>query len=268
MVTIKDTVFGDGFPRIFVPITGRDDNEILASAAAIVAEAERLEAQFNSPLLRLAGIEFRADYYDGITNSTCLLDLLGRLRETAYGRLILFTYRSEEEGGELRHDRAENMIDDIYDWVMPSGYVDMIDVELFYGNYRVARLTTKAHDCGLGVIISNHNFDMTPRDDKIVQMLRSMEILGGDILKCAYSPKNSFDTRRIIELNAKVTQGRLVTAEITKPTVLISMGETGKLSRIAGPESGAALTFASVGQTSAPGQMPLEELFTALAKHI
>lgn len=263
-VVVKNIHFGDGTPKICVPIVCRSDEEILKQADFIMSEARRLEEQY--PEQRLDMIEFRADYYDNITNSTMLDELLEKLREVLDDRILLFTYRSEEEGGELRHDRAENMVDDIYDNVMASRLVDMVDVELLSGNYRVARTTTKAHDSGMKCVVSCHDFSITPRDDKLLEMLRNMEILGGDILKIATTPKNAFDTRRIIELTENINTHKLAAYDINKPIVMISMGTIGQPTRIARGDSGSAFTFASVGQGSAPGQFSLEEMFKEFSR--
>jgi 3-dehydroquinate dehydratase-1 len=42
------------------------------------------------------------------------------------------------------------------------------------------------------------------------------------------------------------------------------MGDIGKVSRISGKKTGSAITFAYVGEESAPGQLNLEEMFKEL----
>ena len=93
-----------------------------------------------------------------------------------------------------------------------------------------------------------------------------MEILGGDILKIATTPKNAFDTRRIIELTENINTHKLAAYDINKPIVMISMGTIGQPTRIARGDSGSAFTFASVGQGSAPGQFSLEEMFKEFSR--
>lgn len=262
--TARGCCFGDGIPKICVPIVGRTEEEIIRHGNSIITEARALERKILTDRPRMDVVEFRADFYENVCDKARLLELLRQLRTIFQDRLILFTYRSEEEGGELRHDRAENMLDDIYDWVISSGLVDLIDVELMSGNYRVVRMTTKAHDQGIGVILSNHDFEKTPRDDELIQRFRKMELLGGDILKIAAMPKNEFDVKRFMELSEKVSGGRLFEDNVSHPIVTMSMGELGKISRISGRQTGSAITFAAVGQESAPGQFSLAEMFQAL----
>ena len=83
---------------ICVPLVGRTEDELFSHAEAILAEAERLEATY--PGRKLDVIEFRADYYDDVADREKLTSLMNRLRNVFPGRLLLFTYRSEEEGGE------------------------------------------------------------------------------------------------------------------------------------------------------------------------
>ena len=261
-VTVNNCIFSDGDPKICVPLVGRTEDELFEHAEVILEEAERLEKEY--PSRRLDVIEFRADYYDDVADREKLTSLLTRLRVIFPGRQILFTYRSEEEGGELRHDRAENMLDEIWEWVISGKLADMLDIELKSGNYRVARTAAKAHEAGMFVIMSNHNFEKTPHDDEILEMFREMEILGADILKIAATPKVKFDVQRLMDLTKDVTSGKIGADYLEHPVITISMGKEGAISRTSGRETGSAMTFAMVGSASAPGQLSLEEMFKAL----
>ena len=53
---------------------------------------------------------------------------------------------------------------------------------------------------------------------------------------------------------------------LKKPIVMISMGEKGRSSRLMVGDRGSLFTFAYVGDTSAPGQIELEEMFEELSK--
>ena len=127
----------------------------------------------------------------------------------------------------------------------------MLDLRLFY------RLKT---------VLSYHNFEMTPRDEKILDMMESMETLGGDVLKIAVTPNKEFDVRRMIELEDKLIAGGYKDYRITKPVVIISMGDMGKESRLHLGDKGSLFTFAYVGEESAPGQIELGDIFKKLAK--
>ncbi len=252
--------------NIAVSIVGRTYGEIIEHVTRVMSRVTEVEADYKDTDIRVGILEFRADYYEKVTEKAELLELLGEVRRIVGDRQLLFTYRSEEEGGEFRHDRAGFMLPDIYDWVITSRLVDMVDIELMSGNYRVARYAAKAHDAGLKTVLSYHNFEMTPRDEKILDMMESMETLGGDVLKIAVTPNKEFDVRRIIELEDKLIAGGYKDYRITKPVVIISMGDMGKESRLHLGDKGSFFTFAYVGEESAPGQIELGDIFKKLAK--
>lgn len=261
-IMVKNVCFGDHIPKICVPIVGRSRDEILKQAELIKNESEKLATKYKDhEACKLSVIEFRADYFDEVTNTNSLRHLLKELREIFPDKLLLFTYRSEEEGGELRHDRAENMIADIQESAICSGCIDMIDVELMFGNYHVARIAASAHDSNIATIVSYHNFEETPHDDKLETYLWNMEYLGGDILKIAVKPQNKLDVDRMIDLTIRAVNGKLWENNIENPVAIISMGELGKITRINGNETGSCLTFAYVGEGSAPGQIALKDLY-------
>ena len=262
-VTCRNYILGDGNPKICVPITGRTEEEILQQSEAICKAASEIAEQGIRPAPVAEIIEFRADFYENVCNQTMLTELLEVLRERHKDRLILFTFRSEEEGGELRHDRAGSMLDDICSWAMVSGCIDLLDVELLSGNYRAVRTATKAKDSGLAVVMSYHNFEETPHNSTLENLLWDMEQLGGDILKIAVTPKNHFDVERVMEMITDAREGKLK-YPISKPVVMISMTAQGEASRTRGAKLGSAFTFGSVGNESAPGQLSLEQLAKAL----
>lgn len=254
--------------RVAVSIQGRTYDEIIEHTKQILEKAETVEDKYYDSDIRVEILEFRADYYENICEKAELILLLKGIKKLIGTRKLLFTFRSEEEGGELRHDRAGFMIDDIYDWVISGKLADMIDVELMSGNYRVARNAAKCHDAGMEIVVSYHNFSETPRDDKLMEMFHNMETLGGDVLKIAVVPAKALDVKRVKELMEKiVTRGfREDKDNLKKPIVMISMGEKGRSSRLMVGDRGSLFTFAYVGDTSAPGQIELEEMFEELSK--
>ena len=258
-IKIKDYVFGDGTPRICVPLIGRTEEEIKNHANLIRDEIDSLDTRYEDhPDLKVAVIEWRADFFEPLADLEKTKGILEMLRDYFPDKLILFTFRSEEQGGELRHDRVGSNLEPIMSFVIKSGLIDMVDIEFTHGNYKIARATTGAHMVGVTVIMSYHNFDHTPHDEEIIEKLRDMEILGGDILKIAVMPKNEFDTRRVMDLNKRAI------SESYKPIAMIAMGEKGMASRFKCKETGCCLTFATVGQESAPGQMDLSDLVALL----
>ena len=256
--------------RIAVSIQGRTCEEIIEHTKQIVKRAEKLEKKYADSDVRVDILEFRADYYENICMKEELIPLLQEIKKIIGKRNLLFTFRSEEEGGELRHDRAGFMLEDIYSWVIAGKLADMVDVELMSGNYRVARFCTKCHDAGMKIVLSYHNYEETPRDDRLMEMFHNMETLGGDVLKIAVTPKKELDVKRLIELEDKIISHGFKEEKdnLNKPVVMISMGKKGRPSRLKVGDKGSYFTFGFVGELSAPGQIEIETLFEELAADI
>jgi 3-dehydroquinate dehydratase-1 len=81
-----------------------------------------------------------------------------------------------------------------------------------------------------------------------------MQELGAHLCKIAVMPKDSGDVLELLQAANDFNK------EGDCPFAAISMGPLGKVSRFAGGLFGSALTFASAGRPSAPGQISVEKL--------
>ena len=126
MFEVRNIVFGDGKPAVAVPITGKTEAEICSEAAGARGEADL--------------IELRADAFEGIHDTMRLLALLLDVRGAFEGP-ILFTLRSEREGGMLNVDPEEYL--DILRIAISIGCIDLIDIELGTG------ITAEAGEYGI-----------------------------------------------------------------------------------------------------------------------
>ena len=171
----------------------------------------------------------------------------------------MFTFRTKKEGGEA-HIEPENYIA-LNEAAAQSGFVDLIDVELFLGEEIVRRLVAVAHACEVKVIASNHDFAKTPKQEDILQRLCNMQQLDADILKIAVMPQNKADVLKLLTATEE-----MYTKYADRPIVTMSMGADGLISRLSGEFFGSAITFGAIGKASAPGQMPVEQLAQILAQ--
>jgi 3-dehydroquinate dehydratase-1 len=105
------------------------------------------------------------------------------------------------------------------------------------------------HQCD--VIISYHNYEMTPELDELEKIMQKCFELGADMAKIATLVKVNRDNSKILSLYK--APGRLIA---------IGMGELGKISRIVAPFLGAEFTYASLtdDNITAPGQISYERL--------
>ena len=102
--------------------------------------------------------------------------------------------------------------------------------------------------------MSNHDFEKTPTLLEMKERLEKMEILGSDILKIAVMPNSKKDVLNLLHLTMEMSE------KLSKPLITMSMGQMGVISRICGELVGSAMTFASAGQASAPGQIAVEDM--------
>ena len=140
-----------------------------------------------------------------------------------------------------------------------SGYTDLVDVEVFTGDEIVTRIIKEAHEAGVKVVASNHDFDKTPDKDDIVGRLRKMQELGADIPKIAVMPQSRKDVLTLLAATEEMYR-----AYADRPIITMSMAGTGVISRLCGEVFGSALTFGAAKKASAPGQMGVNDLNTVL----
>ncbi len=239
-VIIRNCTIGQGLPKICVPIVGKTQEEILDAANKIIPIGADV-------------VEWRVDWYDHVFDFEKVKDTAEKLRVTLGDMPILFTFRTSKEGGE-KAISVEDYIS-LNQNISKTGYVDLIDVEAFTGDQAVKAIINYAHDHGVKVVASNHDFQKTPVKSDIIYRLRKMQDLGADIPKIAVMPQNKADVLTLLSATEE-----MYTNYADRPIITMSMSATGVISRICGEVFGSALTFGAVGKASAPGQMGAEEL--------
>ncbi len=237
---IKDIQIGEGLPKICVPITGANVNQILSQALKIMRSPADL-------------IEWRADYFRKCTNINALKSLLGKLADRLEGRPLLMTLRTSEENGYI--SLSDDDYVEIYTAAMSTGLIDMIDVQYMKRKEVRDALLKSAAENDVKVLFSYHDFSKTPDDDFMTETLLGMRDAGADIAKIALMPQNPNDVLRVMNITDKVRN----IADMV-PIITISMSSMGIISRICGETFGSAVTFAAVGDSSAPGQIDADEI--------
>ncbi len=244
---IKDITVGEERPRVCVPLTGTTAEEMKKQADLIRSACLRG--------VTIDLLEIRADFLKQPENTDEIAGIMEMLREMFPEKGLLFTLRSREEGGRI--PQAE--IPPILTRVIDAKLADAVDIEMSLGDDRCRSLIGAAHGAGIAALLSNHDFDATPATPEIVERLRHMQELGADIAKFAAMPETKQDVLRLMEATVIMHEKY---ARI--PIVTMSMGKLGAMTRITGEITGSAITFASVGEGSAPGQLPIEMLASAL----
>lgn len=229
---------GSGIPKTIVPLTGTHVEDIFAQAQAAVAAGTDC-------------VEWRIDYFDGLEDEAVILACLKELRETLGSVALLATIRSSVQGGNS-HLSAKAMRH-LQESLIASGAVDLIDIELAgEGGSELVLLITFAHECGVAVVVSDHNFASTPAFDVLYATLEDEYKLGADICKVAVMAKQEGDELQLMAATHQFTQDHPKAL-----TIAISMGSVGTITRLAGEFFGSCMTFCTVGASSAPGQVDL-----------
>jgi 3-dehydroquinate dehydratase I len=126
-----------------------------------------------------------------------------------------------------------------------------VDVEIessrdFIGEIARAAKTRRTH-----LIISYHNFNETPQREELLKILSGCYESGADIAKISCTVNSRSDAARLLSLYEE--PGR---------KIVVGMGDSGKITRLAAIELGAEFTFAALSEdtATAPGQLTFLEL--------
>ena len=240
VVKVKNVKFGEGMPKIAIPITDSDYAGVKKSATLIM----------NSPCDL---IEWRADFFNNVEDPEMRVKPMTLFHDTLWNLPLLFTIRTSVEGGMLEIDTKDYQ--DLLVEVIDSGLIDMVDVELSRGDSVVKAIVNKAHSAGVKVIGSRHNFRSTPDVDILVRTMCKMQDLGCDFAKYAVTPQSERDVLNLLDATLQMKEEHNDT-----PVITMSMGHIGVVSRICGEVFGSCITFGTAGKASAPGQLPANGL--------
>lgn len=243
-VRVRNIEIGSGVPKICVPIVGVTKEEILTEAKSFST-------------IPVDVVEWRTDWFEGVFDFEQVLEVLKDLREALGDTPLLMTFRTSKEGGEKAIE--DEAYADLNIRAAQSGYVDLVDVEIFTGDEIVKKIIDGAHAAGVKVVASNHDFFKTPAKEEIVSRLRKMQDMDADIPKIAVMPQNKKDVLTLLAATEEMTS-----EYADRPIITMSMAGTGVISRLCGEVFGSALTFGSATKASAPGQMQVNDLNTVL----
>lgn len=243
---VRNVNIGEGIPKIAVSITGKTKKEI----KEIIDKIDKID------LSKVDIVEWRGDFFEDILDMEKALEILKIIRGSLKDTPIIFTFRTKKEGGEkeISPDRYFTLNEEIG----KSGLVDIIDIEIFSTGKNLDGLIEAIKKENIFVIGSNHDFLKTPSKKEIIDRFERMEKSGVDIFKFAFMPKNPEDVLGLLKLTNKMKD------IIKKPIVTISMGSLGKISRISGRIFGSSISFGALEEKSAPGQIPLDDLYNIL----
>ena len=237
-------IAGGKFPLICTPLVGRT--------------FERLMAELDEVLPKKPDVlEWRVDFFENIGDPTAVIAGATAIKNKAGNIPLLFTRRSVSEGGE-HIALSEPQVITLYQMVCDSKCIDLIDYEMANGPANIAQVRASACDNGILLVLSFHNFAFTPGLETLSDKFLLADQLGADVAKVAVMPRDLDDVLTLLTASHRASK------KLRIPLISMSMGPLGALTRVAGSIFGSALSFAVGAASSAPGQVAIEDLNTAL----
>jgi 3-dehydroquinate dehydratase-1 len=236
---------GGRLPAVCAPLVARTREALAAEALTVAA-------------LRPDLLEWRVDFFAGIADTGEVLAAAKQLREAAGGIPILFTRRAQREGGQAI-PLAEPQVLALYEAVAASGCVDAMDFEMGNDPAHVTQVRGLTRRHGLALVLSFHDFQRTPADAELDARFAQAQQREADVAKVAVMPQSMEDVHRLLGATLRAS------ARLPIPVVSMAMGGLGAVTRLTGGAYGSALTFAVGSAPSAPGQIPIAEVRSAVA---
>ena len=241
-VAVGGVLLGEGTPKVIVPLTGAGVGEVVAQAS----EAARQGADV---------IEWRVDLFAD-REPASVVAALRAISDAAGPVPLLVTFRTAAEGGAPIEPDAYVAL---YRAALASGLVGAVDVEVEFDADAGDAVMDAADAAGVPVVGSFHDFAGTPSAGALVARCESMWARGCAVAKVAVMPTTPDDVLTLLAASRA-----LAVLRPGRPLIAIAMGGIGVVSRLAGQVFGSCATFATVGAASAPGQVPIDELRSAL----
>lgn len=239
----KKTTLG-GRTRVIVPLTGDAASLRSQMAALASSRADIAEWRADTFLASLVGSHFvaAADIQSELTSAA-------RYVTDASPVPVLATIRTFVEGGQAYLDDEEYCA--LVRCLAPL--VGAVDVEISRDG--AASLIEDAHGSGALAVASFHDFEATPSDEVLAEVLAAMNHAGADVLKFACTATSATDAARVLAAQAWAREA------YDRPIIGIAMGPAGAPTRLVGSALGSSATFACLPgwAGSAPGQFTVEQ---------
>ena len=197
-------------------------------------------------------IEWRIDYYKEFADESSIATVSRVIKSNLKDKKLLCTIRTDKEGGGFKGD--SNLYKSIYMQILDTGNTDLIDIEVFSMDRDFSDIINKAKSKKVDVIGSYHNFEKTPAVKSIYEMAKKIDSTKVDIIKLVFMPNCDKDVENVLNVMNHINE------VVSKPAVIISMSEIGKITRYRGLEIGTRINYLCFGKESAPGQIKLEEI--------
>ncbi|MBI4038447.1 type I 3-dehydroquinate dehydratase [Candidatus Daviesbacteria bacterium] len=198
-------------------------------------------------LQSLRSYDFFEVWVDYIENrdENFVQDLIGQFKE----KLIIVSRRQNLEEVSMNLEKRLKIIS------LLENSQSMIDLDILMQKDELDQIKNKKMK--VKTIISYHNYQETPDDSKLKEIIDTMKIYDPEVFKIATKCNNQKDALRLLGL-------LLAMKEKDVKAIILGMGESGIITRIFGTIWGNEMIFApkNLAESSAPGQLTKEQLET------
>ncbi|MCI0469046.1 MAG: type I 3-dehydroquinate dehydratase [Nitrospirae bacterium] len=220
-----------------------EDIKSIAAPLVVCAATDRDIVNLTAQSLAEADVlELRVDMFSDISLPH-VIDIFKSARKR-FGKPIIATVRDINEGGEREIPDRLN----IYKAIIP--FADMVDAEINSGSL-LEDLKALCKTNKKILLGSYHNFECTPENAFLENILAIADRAAVDIAKIALMPKDKDDMIRLLLFTLMHKDRGIIT---------MSMGDIGLPSRVFGAVFGSLMTYGYVNHPSAPGQLSISEL--------
>ena len=238
-VTVKGKVYGGDRLLICVPL-------ISANVTALLEDAKKTCAY--GPDI----IEWRADFFENLSDAQTVAQAANRLGTVAGDIPILFTVRHPAENGVSALSDEDKKA--VIKAVCATGAISLVDLELRYDDDYIAEVRDITRRNGVALVLSYHNFSGMSDMNGVQKKIERAEQMGADISKLALMPKDFHDVAVFSKTICAAKRSYM-----KNPIIASLMGDIGGVSRFAGGLLGSDMSFVSVTGISGPGQMHIED---------
>lgn len=239
-------LIGEGStPLVCTPLVGKTREAIFTELEKVLTKKPDI-------------IEWRCDFFEDITNTKKVVEIANQIKVKAEELPIIFTIRSTREGGQpipLSDDQAIKLNAAI----ASNTNIEYIDCELSNTPEHIQYLKQATAKNGAKIIASYHNFDYTPDADFLAKKFDEAQAYQLDVAKVAVMPQKLEDVLTLLSATLAAKN------RLRIPLITMSMGGYGAISRMVGGVFGSSLSFAVGAKSSAPGQVPIDDLRTVLS---
>ena len=170
---------------------------------------------------------------------------------------LLFTNRPTWEGGYFTGTeigRVDLLVEAI---CQGTAYIDL---ELQSPDESLQRVKAAIARSDTRLILSHHDFEITPSREELVEILHSMQKKGADIGKIITTAHDYHDVLRILQLQEDASY-------VQFPLIAFCMGQAGVISRFATLKLGGYMTYCAIdaSEATAPGQVSAHALRSFLS---